>query len=51
VYIPTQQACSQNDVQFLEFNDLVNVRLRHETAGNPSWTYQNRLVVSLVAAV
>jgi hypothetical protein len=51
VYIPTQQACSQNDVQFLEFNDLVNVRLRHETAGNPSWTYQNRLCVSLVAAV
>lgn len=51
LYIPTQQACSQNDVLFLNAGDLVNVRVRHETAGNPSWTYQNRLVVSLVAAV
>lgn len=45
VYIPTQQACSQTGVFFLEENDLINVRVRHETAGNPSWTYQNRLCV------
>lgn len=45
VYIPTQQACSQTDVAFLNEDDLINVRLRHETAGNPNWTYQNRLMV------